>query len=530
MCLNLRLIIQKLRGLPIKQEADQRLEAATPTCHSPASIPIHCRAQDDAITDAQADPPNDQQATAVAANTGDLPGIGNEDPQDDNQSRSSGSSRPNSTSTNQYSHEPYESYQHKAKSLVDEIGGEDVQLLNRIRGGSSNRVIAVKLTPKQKPASPMAAILRIPRFPDLKHNDSLSESVDTGILDQIATSQFISTYTIPIPTVLAFDSTISNRIGSPYVLYELAKGTSLDNLYGKLTYAERRAVVHQIISVLVELDGIEFPTSGRLQLRENCLGTKAPLSFGVSPCDELRGRLRVTGLGTSPDGTAYPTKPMETLYGMLKTQLVAQLMQSRGNADNPKNKLPAMIEKLQSVLQDMHDMSFFSTTNPTRNVLYHGDFEPRNLLFSPGDTVTSKKPELSAVLDWDDALVLPDILTRRPLTWIWDFSEVFPDDGGSIPSDYDSDYDLFDPHRYDESKGRLSREDQAMRTYFERNFVKQMSKRIPGYNMKIYQDEAYGKGYWLRRLARFAIHGITSSCDVHRFKRFAREWDEFKTK
>ena len=465
----------------------------------------------------------------------------NTDLEDDHQSKSSGSTTPNSTSTYQYSHEPYETYQHKIKVLIGEIGGREVKLMDRMRGGSSNRVIPVKFTCNSAPATPTTGILRIPRFSDPEdaaEEDEGIVNIDKQVLGQVSVLQFLGSHPIPVPKVLVFDATVRNAIKSPYALVEFARGERLDEIYDQLSYSERRIVVDEIVDFLVEMDSTEFATSGRFcpsKEQENITGDMALFETSNQQPNKNYGHctIDITGLGTHPYGDARPTKPTQSLYDMLREQFTEQM-----NEESMKDKLTIkakepILRKLMSILEEMKSMDYFPT-NASRHVLHHGDFEPRNLLFvRPGQRDTgSSKPEalkLNAVLDWDNALVLPSILTRRPLTWIWDFSDVSADDNDSIASDYDEDYDLFEPHRYDACNGRLSEEDQAMRTYFEQAFVEKLSRRVPNYNMETYQDEAYGKGYWLRRLARFAIQGISDSFQYRRFERLAREWDEFKT-
>src|SRR5947207_12624811 len=80
-----------------------------------------------------------------------------------------------------------------------------------------------------------------------------------------------------------------------------------------------------------------------------------------------------------------------------------------------------------------------------RNILYHCDLEPRNILVVPVyddiKTRTEQRWRISSVLDWDDALSVPAVLTRMPPVWLWDFSEDDSDDE-AIPKDYDGDFDL----------------------------------------------------------------------------------------
>jgi hypothetical protein len=121
-------------------------------------------------------------------------------------------------------------------------------------------------------------------------------------------------------------------------------------------------------------------------------------------------------------------------------------------------------------------------------------------------------------------LALPAILSRKPLVWIWDFPEDFPQPNSSIPIDYEGDVDLLPPDRSVERSGRLSENDQGIQTYFEESFVRQLSSQNPRMNMAIYEDHIYGRGQWLLRSLRFALNRFSDSQDIPRYNRFVDEW------
>jgi hypothetical protein len=131
------------------------------------------------------------------------------------------------------------------------------------------------------------------------------------------------------------------------------------------------------------------------------------------------------------------------------------------------------------------------------------------------------------IIDWDRVLAAPAILTRKPPIWLWDFSDEFQESPNSIGSDYDGDVDLLDPKRYDSTQGRLSEADQQGRARFESRLVEGLRGLYASFDKDAYLEEAYGKGRWIRRLARFAIHGASDSQDLTRFEHLDRDWTEF---
>ena len=80
------------------------------------------------------------------------------------------------------------------------------------------------------------------------------------------------------------------------------------------------------------------------------------------------------------------------------------------------------------------------------------------------------------------------------------------------------------PSRYDNDT--LAQGDRQIKQHFEDRFVEQLAEIYPGYTKDSYLEEAYGKGRWIRLLARFAIEGISDTQDRNRFTYFDREWSQ----
>lgn len=146
------------------------------------------------------------------------------------------------------------------------------------------------------------------------------------------------------------------------------------------------------------------------------------------------------------------------------------------------------------------------------------------------------------MIDWDDVYCVPTILTRRPPVWRWDFSD--DTESCCLPERFDGGADLLPVERYtpagvisaqagyeelEEIKSstphyQISSEDYDLKRYFEEQFVKGLTSIYPDMRQEDYQDQAFGKGRWIRRLARFAIHGASDTQDLERFERLAEEW------
>ena len=57
-------------------------------------------------------------------------------------------------------------------------------------------------------------------------------------------------------------------------------------------------------------------------------------------------------------------------------------------------------------------------------------------------------------------------------------------------------------------------------------YVRKLTTIYPTMRHEDYEDQAYGGGRWIRRLARFIIHGVSDQQDWVRFDRLVEEWGQ----
>ena len=85
-----------------------------------------------------------------------------------------GNSRPNSTSTYEYSHEPFETFQNKVLLLARSLGGSNDVEVRYNRGGSYSRVVFARI---MRDGAASTGIFRIPCFSDVTSSNE-SDSAD----------------------------------------------------------------------------------------------------------------------------------------------------------------------------------------------------------------------------------------------------------------------------------------------------------------------------------------------------------------
>jgi hypothetical protein len=439
--------------------------------------------------------------------------------------KSSRSTTPNSTSTYEYSHEPFETLREKVKALAPHVGANFFEDIVRLPGGSFNRIIAANLHYHDPTSTAQKVVFRVPRL--AQDGDSPNEDIRT----QFSILEALNNMGIQVPRVLAYDCTSDNAIEMPFSLQTRLEGQGLDLVYQSLTIAEKLGIASELVRILVAIENVKFENSGRL-----CCSAEVSARKTVENVDNsvLLNYLLVQGFGVGigSSKSKTDTRTTSTPQELISTQLDAWLQ--RELSDGRASFVADMFRRLKEIYTEMEELGLFQgRTSLNSNVLYHWDLEPRNIIVKrratgcSSDVPDTHNFEITGVLDWDDALSIPSILARKPPVWLWDFSE---DDTlpSSILADYDGDVDLLPPELYSEASKRLSEENLQVKRFFETEISKHLYGDSSPASREAYLDDAYGRGRWLRRLWRFALDGFSDSRHVDRFKKFDKHWLEYR--
>lgn len=220
------------------------------------------------------------------------------------------------------------------------------------------------------------------------------------------------------------------------MLAEFANGTRLDELYGTMSLEEKLSIVDGLVDVLARLELIKFPEAGRIDYVKQPPKSQSMIPYRVGLLDHLSSGKSTAGFEISGFGTGGkprdPTRPTRFALDTLKEQLGSWIIYEVEKAPGPSKLMKDTFQRLQSVVHEMEALGFFESQvalheeeSEPLNILYHGDLEPRNILVAPssgnGLTGSSQKWKISSVVDWDDALVLPPVLARKPPIWLWHF-------------------------------------------------------------------------------------------------------------
>lgn len=386
------------------------------------------------------------------------------------------------TSTIEYSQESFSTFAPKVCKLCLAIGlGEPIKV-ERMVGGEYNRVTRLFFNTGIGPSRFPECVLRNPR--EIPADDDAADAKKKDIKDQVAVLRLLdSEKLIPVPKVLAYDSSSDNAIESPYVVQTCCPGEPLSEIYYELPTNEKLEITKLVADLIVRIERVIFPVSGRL------------ISAGDLPdrCNDfstLRTSIDLAPFRLSPKADLLSTALSPSLDDLLALLINTKISLARVLT------LPWVIWcRLRQIALEMKERGLLDDKQP---VLWHWDFASWNILVQKEDN----RWNITAILDWDGAMSVPRVLTREPPIWLWHFDD-------QNLSEIRKEHDMLIPPE-------LTLEQQLVKNQFD----SYMEARVSNYSA-----DAYNRGRWARRLAKFTLSGFRDMRDWEDCMRFMKEWE-----
>jgi hypothetical protein len=445
---------------------------------------------------------------------------------------------PESQVTWGHTSEPFETFQNKVVALAPELRAE-FQDVERVTGGIHHRIIG--LTLRNPPvhsglSNSTQAILRVARLDtyepvegDPEYTAELAAELAAWVtleeIDEAAVLSLLTRSGIKVPNVLACDTTRKNALNYPYLLQTRLPGTSLWKVWDDMSVDDKINIAGELAKFIAKLDTVRFPVAGRLLYDATSKTEKLPLE--LTKVSEIGDKVVVRGFHrhfedhNERDASTAP--PPSSLYELLSMHVDARVQHKRKNGCFISD---SKLIKLQTMLQDIKEMNWFATDDGSAaySIIDHPQLTPSSIMVEQTEnTDGSLGWHISGVLQWEHTHCLPPTLARQPPAWLFDLPV-----GVQLPRPvrryHWGDNDMMPLEYYQEVKS--GHPAAKIKERFEQVMVNTIYTRQYGARaMEVYQDDAYGRGRWLRRVLHLAMYrGVHQS----KWKQVFREWAEFK--
>jgi len=360
--------------------------------------------------------------------------------------------------------------------------GLDATHLEYIGSGLSNFVFSFQCTVLKSSDDMEKLIIRVQKFPA----DSYMQH---EMVNLAATLRFLTPALPLVPRFLRMDATSDNVLQRAWMIMSYLEGKSLYEVLRTTSPTEEIQVCKKVAKVLHEFQSITFTSTGPLEADPNDLGL-----VKIGHFEEYDQSL------PEIDESAHP----------LLSSWLSLLFSWRADTECEAGLELMHIKELQNILSQMIELEYFMDYDRVdRTVLSHSDLHSGNVLL---DQIQDKEWSVTGILDWENARAMPRVLAPCSLEWMW-CDELYED--GDLALIWTGDLD-FVPQT---SATGISPKNQ------------QLKQAIDEYMTSMdftYMDNVYGRGRWIRRIAKYAIHGWHDSRDFTMTEWLIKEWAEHK--
>ena len=376
------------------------------------------------------------------------------------------------SSTVVYDHESFDTFRNRVllfvcKTIWPNAPTENIAI-ERMRGGGFNRIIGLKLLVREEAVSyPMQYILRIPRF------NAAQVDRDVAVL------RFLQLHSsIPAPRVIRFDETENNELKCAYMVQNRIPGTDLYKKYPKLGHDARCRLAKELGGIFRQMLAVRSSMAGRLVLSAGDKNPNTPLH--VVPFQSSNSTL-------STEYTDLPSTQPVKEFLTDSFQILREVALKLDINDTIGCKI---MDEFASMATQLDSEGWLVDVPYT---LAHLDLAPRNILVNLAENL--EQPIISAVLDWDSAVLAPMFMSCAPPVWLWAWQD-------------------------DEDEDERLANDKPPTP--EGCQIKQLFEAAAGHD---YLKYAYEPSYRLaRRLVRFAIDGVRYNEDFKEADMMLQEW------
>ncbi|KAM3415171.1 hypothetical protein BST61_g10293 [Cercospora zeina] len=229
---------------------------------------------------------------------------------------------------------------------------------------------------------------------------------------EVAVLKYVGQHTeAPVPQVLAWNSDLSNVVGSEYIIMEKAPGIQLNKVWSAMRDHDHLVFIKNLCALESQLAAIEFPAYGALYLRESLQSSDEPVPLGASAdpegrfcvgpsCERAWDEAKGCGVTMGPwrDLTAFGQALVNREIFRLNSKSI-----DHGTGALPSGSRAEKIAVLRLAEEVMKRITPESLPGKfSKPTLWHGDLHFGNIYVSKQDHT-----KIVAIIDWQSLVLSP---------------------------------------------------------------------------------------------------------------------------
>ena len=220
---------------------------------------------------------------------------------------------------------------------------------------------------------------------------------------------------------MVFDETKDNALGSPYAVQNRIAGVDLYSNFPDLSHEEKCRVARELGGIFKQMLAVRSQRAGKLVMPTDDKSLTAPIH--VAPWGSTDPKL------VEPYSDSAASEPTHKLLtAIFHARKADDLKQCPSDTLGPK-----LMDQFCQMTLELEASGWFVDQYYS---IAHLDLAPRNILVNR--TADAHHPIISAVLDWDSAVLAPMFMSCAPPLWVWSWQDEEDEDeriANDIPPD-----------------------------------------------------------------------------------------------
>lgn len=305
------------------------------------------------------------------------------------------------------------------------------------------------------------------------------------LTSQAAILEHLGRHLTCAPRFIRMQYSDDNPLRRAYMITTRIRGICVNDICQYLSFAEELQLGKAVADEILAFQKVTFNAIGSL-VAEQVEGAKPQLSVA---------RFRQwEGLTPAPENTSGSIQGW--LMSLLDWRIKDEASREGGDC-----------ERLKEMVAEMHRLGYFQGTGSVHSTtLSHPDLHYGNIM-ADRDAATGRWA-ITGIIDWDEALAMPHVMANRSLEWIWS-GPLYADQ--ELAMQWTGDLDFVPAAKM------------ASLPDGRRELKARLDEYMAGLD-STYMDHAYGRGRWIRRVAKFAIGGWQDNRDDKTSGWILKEW------
>jgi len=323
------------------------------------------------------------------------------------------------TSTVEHGQEPFEIFSTRVMELCAAQFPRASFQVERLRGGTYNRITAITVTPLPPRAFTIPWIRSLlpineahikayePKHYILRSARREPSSDDLDMMYDVATLKFARMkFRKYVPRVIHLDGHTCNPLSRTYTIQNRLPGQNFNRIWHELTINQKISAMHIVTRLMRRLQNIQEPKAGIIARLRVLLRSRGEVSPEI--CVFRTSQRPVSAFAGPVD---RPAEAMTT-----RQFLLHQSRRWQGLEQDQMDRDEAIWDWFDIITKCLHHMGFIPDSD--RFYFCHLDLYPRNILV---DIKDDSSLSLIGLLDWDAQFVhfCPKFVAYRAPFWLW---------------------------------------------------------------------------------------------------------------